>query len=138
MCSSNLIRTNFKGRQLGGPSLRSKRHKRHLLPGGILAELPFVPTRSAWTAAIRRASSGLILIKVQICQTCFKWRSKSKKNAPLSRDDLDNQIRNRRPGSSSKDLLEACVAFAYGAYFCHRSKVSHEVTNIPNRLTVDI
>ena len=67
----------------------------------------------------------LILIKVQICQSCFKWRSKSKKNAPLSRDDLDNPKPTTRiwlglvmrlwPDSlSSKDLLEACVAFAMG------------------------
>src|SRR3974377_269291 len=67
--------------------------------------------------AILRASSSLILIKVQICQPCFKWRSKSKKNAPLSRHDLDNQIRNRRPETSSKELLEACVAFAMGLTF---------------------
>ena len=46
---------------------------------------------------------------------------------------------------SSKDLLEACVAFAMGLTFViafrwkgARSKVSTEVTTTPNRLTVDI
>jgi hypothetical protein len=52
-------------------------------------------------AAIRRASSSLILIKVQICQTVLQWRSKY-----ASMDSL-----------SSKDLLEACVAFAVGLTF---------------------
>src|SRR5262245_59997436 len=36
--------------------------------------------------------------RLPFCKQCFKWRSKGKKNASLSRDDLDNQIRNRRPG----------------------------------------
>ena len=38
---------------------------------------------------------------------------------------------------SGKDLLEACVVFAMGAYFCHCVSLEEISTETPNRLTVD-